>query len=216
MEPVTRQADNNQGLYEIAFGLAVFTVLYNILEGLVSVWLGYKDESLALFGFGTDSFVEVISGLGIAHMVFRMKHNMEARYSGFEKTALRITGVSFMILTAGLSLSGIYNLITGHRPESTFWGVVISLISILIMTLLIVWKRRTGQKLNSQAILADAECTKVCVYMSVILLISSAVYEFTGFIYIDSLGTLGLAWISFREGRECFEKAKNNGECIYC
>jgi len=216
MEPVTRQADNNQGLYEIAFGLAVFTVLYNILEGLVSVWLGYKDESLALFGFGTDSFVEVISGLGIAHMVFRMKHNMEARYSGFEKTALRITGVSFMILTAGLSLSGIYNLITGHRPESTFWGVVISLISILIMTLLIVWKRRTGQKLNSQAILADAECTKVCVYMSVILLISSAVYEFTGFTYIDSLGTLGLAWISFREGRECFEKAKNNGECIYC
>lgn len=200
-------------LYKTAFALAAFTIAYNIAEGAISVWLGYADESLALFGFGSDSFVEVISGLGIAHMIMRIRHNNESTHDEFEKQALRITGISFYILAAGLTVSGLYNIVTSHKPVTTFWGVVISLISIIIMLLLIAGKTRTGRKLNSDAILADAECTKVCVYMSVILLLSSAIYELTGFTYIDSIGTLGLAFLSFKEGRECFIKVRNNVNC---
>jgi divalent metal cation (Fe/Co/Zn/Cd) transporter len=214
MGSVTALTADRPKLYNIAFVLAIVTVSYNIIEGLISMWLGYADESLALFGFGTDSFVEVISGLGIAHMVIRVKNNPRSKRNVFENRALRITGVSFYILTAGLVISGIYNLVTKHRPEATLWGVVISAVSILTMVLLITGKLRTGRKLQSDAILADAECTRVCVYMSVILLISSAIYELTGFIYIDSLGALGLAWFSFSEGRECFNKVKTGAGCI--
>jgi len=206
MDPVSSLASDRQRLYNIAFALALFTIFYNVFEGIVSMWFGYEDESLALFGFGADSFVEVISGLGIAHMVLRVRQNSGNSDNAFEKTALRITGISFYLLTAGLSITGVYNIIVRHRPETTFWGVVISIISIIVMAMLMAGKVRIGKKLGSDAVLADAECTKVCLYMSVILLISSAIYELTGFIYIDSIGTLGLAWFSFREGRECFEK----------
>jgi uncharacterized membrane protein YidH (DUF202 family) len=133
--------------------------------------LGFADESLALFGFGTDSFVEVISGVGIAHMVLRVKGNSGSSRNAFENRALSITGVSFYILAAGLVISGVYNIAVKHEPETTFWGVVISAVSILTMSLLILGKH-TGKKLQSDAHL-PMPCTRVCIYMSVILLISS-------------------------------------------
>ena len=52
----------------MVLSLSVFTIVYNVVEGLVSIWLGFRDETLALFGFGVDSFIEVISGVDIAVM----------------------------------------------------------------------------------------------------------------------------------------------------
>ena len=206
---------DNKKLYKIAFGFAVFTIIYNIAEGLISTYLGFEDESLALFGFGSDSFIEVISGLGIAHMILRIQNNPKSKRNDFERTALIITGVAFYILVFGLVITSIYNIWTGHEPLTTFWGVVISIISILIMWILVVWKKKVGNQLNSASILADANCTMVCVYMSFILLISSGIYELFGIPYIDSIGTLGLSYFAFKEGKECFEKAKSDKNC-YC
>lgn len=200
-------------LYKLAFGLAIFTIIYNISEGLLATYLGYEDESLALFGFGVDSFIEVISGLGIAHMVIRIQRQPDSNRDDFERTALRITGFSFYALVFGLVTTSIYNIWTGHKPETTFWGVVISIFSILIMWILIIGKTKAGKQLNSEAILADAECTRVCIYMSIVLLISSGIYQLTNFAYIDSIGTLGLSYFAFKEGRECFDKAKSNKHC---
>jgi divalent metal cation (Fe/Co/Zn/Cd) transporter len=200
-------------LYNIAFGLAIFTILYNIAEGLVSTYFGYQDESLALFGFGSDSFIEVLSGFGIAHMVLRIQRQPDSHHDDFERTALTITGYAFYALVAGLAATSAYNLWTDHKPETTLWGIIISLISIAVMWVLMYFKRKVGRQLNSDAILADAECAKVCIYMSLVLLVSSGVFEITKFVYMDTLGTLGLAYLSFQEGRECFEKAKGKSQC---
>ena len=93
-------AENNtkEALYRVAFRLSLFTIFYNIAEGLVSIAFGYKDNSLTLFGFGVDSFIEVISGLGIAHMVLRVQRNRIDNQYDFERTALKITGYSFFAL----------------------------------------------------------------------------------------------------------------------
>ncbi|MGB7786562.1 MAG: cation transporter [Salinimicrobium sp.] len=199
--------------FNLAFGLALFTIFYNILEGVVALYFGYEDESLALFGFGADSFIEVISGLGIVHMITRIKHNPHSNRDRFEKTALRITGVAFYLLTAGLVVSSVYNIWTGHTPDTTFWGLVISVVSIIMMWALVWGKRKAGHELNSEPILADANCTLVCLYMSIVLLLSSGIYELTGIGFIDSLGGLCLAWFSFSEGRECFEKINSDKYC---
>jgi divalent metal cation (Fe/Co/Zn/Cd) transporter len=200
-------------LYSLAYRLAVFTIVYNVAEGLVAVFFGYKDESLTLFGFGIDSFIEVISGVGIAHMVSRIRQNPDSDRDEFEKTALRVTGFSFYALVAGLAATSFHKLLTEQKPETTLVGVVISLISIGIMVALMRAKIKVGKALHSEPIIADAHCTKVCIYMSVVLLIASAVYELTKFGYIDILGSMALAYLSFNEGRECFEKAKNNTSC---
>ena len=63
------QMKSKESLFQFAIILAVITVIYNVFEGIASVYFGLEDETLALFGFGLDSFVEVMSGIGIWHMV---------------------------------------------------------------------------------------------------------------------------------------------------
>ena len=193
--------------WQYALWLALFTIFYNLAEGLISIYFGAEDEALTLFGFGIDSFIEVMSGIGILAMVLRIRQNTDTPRSQFERTALRITGTSFYLLAAGLSATAIYNLFTAHKPATTIPGLVISCISIAVMWILVVGKRKVGRALSSPPILADANCTMVCIYMSIVLLSSSLIYQFTGFGFVDSLGALGLIYFSINEGKEAFEKA---------
>jgi divalent metal cation (Fe/Co/Zn/Cd) transporter len=199
-------------LYKQAVILAFITVFYNLVEGLISIYFGIQDETLSLLGFGVDSFVEVISGIGIWHMLIKIKNKGEER-DEFEKTALRITGTAFYVLTAGLVVTAIYNIYINHKPETTFWGIVISLISIITMSALIFYKMKVGRTLNSKALIADANCTNTCLYLSIILLAASIGYELTGLGGIDSAGAFLIAYFSYKEGKEAFEKAKTGKNC---
>jgi xanthosine utilization system XapX-like protein len=203
--------------YNFAFGLAIFTIAYNILEGLVSIWFGIEDDALTLSGFGADSFIEVMSGIGIAMMILRIRQNVQSPKSPFEIRALKITGTAFYLLSVGLMTGIIFNLINHQKPETTLAGVIISLISIAVMVWLMNAKKKVGKQLKSEAILSDANCTMVCVYMSLVLLASSLIYELTGFAYADAIGTLGLIYFSVTEGKEAFEKAKGKEcSCEHC
>ncbi len=204
--------NSEQKLYRQAYWLSLFTIFYNIIEGIVSMVLGYEDETLSLFGFGADSFIEVMSGIGIAMMIMRIKQNPDSPKSKFEITALKITGTAFYLLSAGLFAGIVLNIINHNKPETTLWGVIISLISIVVMVWLMNAKKSIGKKLHSEPIIADANCTKICVYMSLVLLVSSLVYELTGFAYADAIGAAGLTYFSISEGKEAFEKAKGK-EC---
>ncbi len=199
--------------YNFALWLAIFTIVYNLLEGLVSVYFGAHDETLTLFGFGVDSFIEVMSGIGILAMVIRIRQHPDTPRGQFEKTALRITGWSFYLLAIGLLVTAIYNIFAGHKPTTTLPGFVISLISIASMWLLVTGKRKVGHALNSAPILADANCTMVCIYMSLVLLAASLIYQITGFGFVDSIGAIGLIYFSYNEGKESFEKAEGIDDC---
>jgi len=207
--------NNANKLLKWALLLSIFTIFYNFAEGIVSVFFGAKDETLALLGFGIDSFVEVVSGIGILHMVIRMKYSKVVSQDKFEKTALRITGYSFYLLTIGLIAASAINLLDGTKPHTTFAGIIISLISILIMYWLMKSKMKLGKQLNSDAIIADANCTKTCFYLSFILLAASLLYELIGIGFIDILGSLGIAYYAFKEGKETLEKGRT-GSLAYC
>jgi divalent metal cation (Fe/Co/Zn/Cd) transporter len=187
--------------------LALLTIGYNLVEGIVSMALGASDETLALFGFGVDSFIEVISAIGVWHMIRRIRQNSGETRDAFEQRALRITGSAFYLLTVGLVATAILNIVLQHRPTTTFWGIVVSLVSISFMWLLIHYKTRVGTALNSPAILADVACSKTCVYLSIVLLVASVGFQLTGIGSLDALGALLIAWLSWKEGREAFGKA---------
>lgn len=214
LQMTTTTDDNNRLSFKIAFALSVFTIIYNIIEGLVSVYFGFVDESLSLLGFGVDSFIEMISGLGILHMVTRIRANPNSNRDNYERTALKITGTSFYGLVAGLLATSVYNIATGQQPKATLLGIIVSLISIVVMIGLFYYKTKVGKALNSPAIIADANCTRVCIYMSLVLLVTSALYQWAKLPYTDSIGAMVLAYLSFKEGRECFEKAKSDKHCV--
>jgi divalent metal cation (Fe/Co/Zn/Cd) transporter len=209
-------SDQMKNLIRTALLLSLITIFYNVIEGLISVYFGAGDETLALLGFGVDSFVEVISGIGILHMVLRMKYSKVESRDAFEKTALRITGSVFYLLVLGLIAGSVLNIIHNVKPETTVPGIIIAVISIATMYWLMTSKMKVGKALNSDAIIADANCTKTCFYLSFILLASSGLYELFGIAYFDILGSIGIAFFAFKEGREAFEKVKSGNLMCNC
>lgn len=203
-------------LLKIAFILSIITVVYNIGEGLVSTIFGYSDETIALFGFGVDSFVEVMSGVGIGHMVWRMRRSPVSERDRFERQALYVTGISFFLLAGGLVIGSVLNIIYGTTPETTIAGIIISTVSIATMWFLYSYKIKIGRALGSEPIIADANCTKTCFYLSFILLASSLLYEALHIGYVDIIGGLGIAWFAYREGRESIEKARSGSLSCSC
>jgi hypothetical protein len=199
---------------QTAFILSIITVVYNLGEGSISVWFGMQDETLALFGFGIDSFVEVISGLGIVHMILRMRHTDVSARDRFERTALRITGTAFYLLAGGLTAGSVLNIITRTAPSTTMAGIIVSSVSILTMFFLMRMKLKAGAELGSDAVTADAKCTRACLQLSFVLLGSSLLYEIFRIPFIDITGSLVIALLCLREAREAFEKAA--GHSLFC
>ncbi|MDW8003086.1 MAG: cation transporter [Deltaproteobacteria bacterium] len=124
----------------------------------------------------------------------------------FERLALKITGFAFYVLAIGLFLTSFLNIYFGRKPETTLVGIIVSIISIATMAILFRAKVNVGKKLGSDAIVADAHCTRACMYLSLVLLLSSAGYELLGFGFIDSIGAAGIGYHALREGKEALEK----------
>lgn len=203
------QGEDNTRLLKWAFSLSLITIIYNLIEGGISTFFGAEDETLALLGFGIDSFVEVISGLGITHMIWRMKRSPVSSRDSFESTALKVTGTAFYLLTLGLVVGAGLNIYARAEPQTTKVGIIIAAISIATMYFLYKAKLKVGMRLNSAPIISDAHCTKTCFYLSFILLGSGVIYEIFKVPYIDAIGSLGIAWYAFKEGREAFDKARS-------
>lgn len=212
MKPLFSKPWSILRLSNLTIWLAVFTILANLAEGAVSTWIGASDESLALFGFGVDSFIEVFSAAGILIMLVRVRRNPDSPRSHFESLALKMTGAGLYLLAVGLVVTAVLSLINQRRPETTLGGTIISLISLAVMVFLYRAKLFAGRSLNSPAVIADASCTKTCIYMSAVLLASSLAFTWFNFGLLDALGALGIAWFAFIEGREAFEKVAEPDE----
>jgi divalent metal cation (Fe/Co/Zn/Cd) transporter len=206
-------ADEQTRLFRAALLWAIAGVVYNLVEGVASVWLGAEEETLALFGFGIDSFIEAVSAMGIAMLVLRVWRSPDAPRGRFESTALTITGWCFHLLAAGLVVGAGLQIYQGATPQTTWPGVVISCLSIAVMWIMLAAKLRIGRKLGSDAIVADAKCTQVCIYMSLVLLAASGLFQLTGWRYFDSLGAVAIAYFSYREGVEALAKAAGQDAC---
>ena len=209
MERIAIKYSTIRRLFRLAIVLTVFTIVYNFAVGIVSVNFGFGQKNLALFSFGINSFIEILSSFWILVMINRCK-SATITHTHFELAAVRIIAISYYMLAAGIIGAAISILYTGYKPETTISGIVMGMVSLVIMSALLFGKSKVGMRLRSEVILAEANRAKVCIYMSIVLFISCAIYEAAEVLYIDLIGALGMAYFSFRKGKECFEKSGRN------
>ena len=189
-----------QNLRKKAFILSVFTVSYNIVEGIVSIVAGILSNSISLTGFGIDSFVESISG---SVMVWRFKKQekiSEAEEERIEKIAQRLVAISFFILSAYIFYESITKLYFKDITEPSILGLIIIIMSIIVMPVLFYLKYRTGKLLNSKSLIADSKETLACLFLSVAVLTGILLNFFYGFWQADPIAAILIAVYLIVEG----------------
>lgn len=198
---MTTPALDRQALVRRGSALAWFTIAWNSIEGLAGIVSGIAAGSIALVGFGVDSYVEVFAGSVILWRLARDRHGQELSQAA-ERRAVRLIAVTFLALAVGVGAESIRKLAVGAAPEESLFGIGLAVVSLIVMPLLARAKRRVGERLGSRAVTADATETTLCVWLSAILLIGLGANALFGWWWADPLAALGIVYIAAREGIE--------------
>lgn len=178
--------------------LAWLTIGWNAIEGVVAVGAGISAGSLALVGFGLDSFVEVFAGSVVLwHLRGEVAEDREQR-------ALRLIALSFFALAAYVVAEAARDIASGSEADESIVGIALGAVSLAVMPALAWAKRRTGRALGNPVVLADATETSLCAYLSAVLLIGLALNATVGWWWADPLAALAIAALAVREGREAW------------
>jgi len=186
---------------QTAVGLEYFTIAYNILEGVVSVVLGGLASSVALIGFGLDSFVESFSGL-IVLWRFRCEAQGQEVQSTLESRALRYVGWSFFLLSTYIFVGSIHKLWLQEPPEPSPLGILLAVLSLIVMPVLARKKYRTGKALDSAAMVGDSKQTLACSLLSVALLLGLSLNAAFDWWWADPIAGLAMVPWLLKEGQE--------------
>ncbi|MDP3541752.1 MAG: heavy metal transporter [Elusimicrobiota bacterium] len=188
-------------LIERALLLSWFTIAYNLVEGAVSVYFGVSDDSMALAGFGADSFIEVFSA-ALVLWRFRAEAGVGAGLAvERERRATLGIGILFVLLAGGAAAGALAQLRAGGRPETTVPGLVIAAASLSFMFYLWRAKREVAKGLDSCTVLKDADCSLACIKLSVVLLAGSLLFMAAPALWwSDAAAALVLAVLIAREG----------------
>lgn len=174
--------------------LARVSVGYNVVEAAVAIAAGIAAGSVALLGFGLDSTIEVSSALII---LWQFRHAVpESR----ERVALKTLAVSFFALAAYVTFESVQALVARETPDASPVGIGLAIASILVMPWLSRAQRRTGQALGSRAVEADGNQTRLCAYLSGVLLVGLVLNAVLGWGWADPVAALVIAGVAVREG----------------
>jgi len=185
--------------------LEYLTVGWNVIEGLVAIAAALAAGSVALLGFGIDSFVETGSGLIIVWRLLAEQRGADhERTEAVERRAQRLVAASLVALAAYVVFDAVTTLLAGERPSPSPVGVALAAVSLGVMWWLARAKRRTAISLGSRAMEADAFQTTACWWLSLAVLIGVGLNTGFGFWWADPVAALVIPVFLVREAREAW------------
>jgi len=212
LEDAPLAAHEGRRLRRWAWWLAALTIAWNSLEGGIGILSGIMASSIALFGFGLDSAVEVGSALVIVWRLSRQGPD-EAANERAEQRAVRLIALTFFAVAAYVIYDAVAKLLgVGEEPEHSTLGLLVVSASLVVMPTLAWAKRRVAARLGSAALRADAAETQLCGYLSAVVLVGLAANSLFGWWWMDPLAALVVAALALKEGWEAWA----SGELCGC
>jgi divalent metal cation (Fe/Co/Zn/Cd) transporter len=184
--------------------LQVLTIVWMTVEAVVSLGTAWRSHSPALFAFGGDSLIELLSA-AVVFWRFRFELN-EAR-------AARIAGVLLFALAGLVMLTSVLNFLGYREAQRSLVGIGILLVAAVVMPSFANRKRRLGAIAASTALKADAAQSALCAYMAWIALVGLLVNAIWGISWADSVAALALTPLILREGWIAVHASKLGCEC---
>lgn len=201
-------------LLKKGLGLTIFTVAWNVIEGLIAITAGVLANSVALISFGVDSFVESTSA---SVLTWRLSHELKndsvESAEKAEKLASKIAGTilvllaAYIVIDAGRRLFGF-----GGEAEKSWLGIALTAVSVVVMPIVAREKLKVAAAINSRALRADAMETITCTWLSVTTLAGLGLNAFFGWTWADPLAALIIVPLVIKEGLESLR----GEECSHC
>ena len=200
----TLTAAETERLTRRGLRLAQFTVANNIIEGAVAITVGLLAGLISVVGFGIDSGIESIAAVLVGlRLAARLRHGHADEDK--ERLALKLVAATFFLLAAYVTIEGIRALAGGEEPDSSPIAIGLLIASMIVMPVLAAMKRRVGNQLGDNLILADAAETKICVLLSISTLLGVGLYGLTGAAWLDPVAGFIIAAFALYEGKEAWE-----------
>jgi len=203
---MTATSADRPGLLRRGLRLEYLTVSWNVVEGVLAIAAALAAGSVALLGFGLDSFVETASG---AIIVWRLLAEQRAtdheRIEAVEHRAQRLVAASLVGLVVYIVYDAVTTLLAGERPDASPFGVLIAGLSLGVMWWLARAKRRTAIALGSRAMQADAFQTTACWWLSLAVLVGVGLNTALGVWWADPVAALVIPVFLLGEAREAWE-----------
>ena len=180
------------------FWLEYASMAWMTVEAVVAIVSGIVASSIALIGFGLDSVIEFFAA---SVVVWQLRGTISEER---ESRALRLIAITFFALAAYLTIEGITDLVSQHRPDQSAAGIVVTAAALVVMPLLALVKHRTGQLLGNQALVADAAESAFCAFTSAAALLGIGLNAWLGWWWADPAAALVIAGLAVREGIEAW------------
>jgi divalent metal cation (Fe/Co/Zn/Cd) transporter len=189
-----------------ALRLEYITIGWNVVEGIIAVITALAAGSVAILGFGIDSFVECASALV---MIWRLRAERAGRIAAdrvdtIEYHARRLVAGSLILLAAYVTVDAANTLWTADRPAFSSVGVALLVLSVAVMLWLARAKGRLARELDSKAMEADAFQTTACWWLSLAALAGVGLNGLLGWWWADPVAALIIAVLIAREARDAW------------
>ena len=199
--------NDRTALLKHACRLEYLTVGWNVVAGVIAVAAALAAGSVALLGFGLDSFVESTSGMILLWRLSTEQRSTQASAEDIERLdrrAHRLVGATLFLLAAYITIDSALALWNGERPEVSFVGLGLVSVSIAVMLWLARAKARAARALGSRALEADSFQTLACWWLSIVTLAGLGANAAFGWWWADPIAALGVSALVAREGREAW------------
>ena len=184
--------------------LQVLTIVWMTVEAVVSLGTAWSSHSPALFAFGGDSLIELLS----AAVVF-----WRFRFTLSEARAARSAGVLLFTLAGLVVLTSALNFLGYREAQPSLVGIGILLAAAVIMPWLAIRKRELAAITSSAALKADATESALCSYMAWIALAGLLISAIWAKSWADPVAALALVPLIVREGWEAVRSSRLGCQC---
>lgn len=182
------------------------------MEGAVAIAAASVAGSQALLGFGLDSGIESLSASILLWRLFAERRDPE-RVAHVEQRAVKLIGVSFLVLAAFVAGDALRSLAIGSEPSASPVGVALTAASLIVMPILARRKRHVGVAMGSRSVETDSKQTSACAYLSAVVLVGLLLNLAFGWWWADPVAALGVVVFLIREGKEALTASSVDDCC---
>lgn len=180
--------------------IQVLTLIWMSVEAVVALGAAWMARSSALFGFGGDSAVELLSATIVLWRFSRPSNDIHA-----EERAAKITGGLLFVLAAFVLLAAALTLLGRVEARPSPIGIALVILAAVGMPWLAKQKRQLSEATASAALRADAAESAVCGYLALIALAGLGVNAIWKINWADPVAALALMPLIVREGWEAMK-----------